>query len=504
MIFSPAFLLTAAFFILLLGIAAWGMRNTNNVNDFFLGGHTLGPWILAVSYGAAYFSAVVFVGFAGQFGWKFGFHSLWVGLGNAVLGGGLAWLVLGFRTRRMTHNLKAMTMPEFFAARFETNGMKVISALIIFIFLLPYSASVFKGLAYLFEITLGKGVSYDGVLTVITFVCFFYVTFGGYKAIARIDFLQGMVMFVGSLLMVAVLIADFGGIAKVLETVPQRLAERIALETGPEKIMAAPWYILPAVVFMTSFGVWGMPQMVHKYYAISDEKQIWRGAVITTIFALAIGCAAYMTGAMTHMPESTAAYPPLKGTGVDFDKLVPDLVNMKLHPVLMAVILLLVLSASMSTLSSLVLVSASAITIDLYKGYINPKVGKRSELYLMRTLCALFVLLSYLIALKQPSWIVTLMSVSWGSVAGAFLAPYMYGLFWKRTTKPGAYAGMLSGLLTSNGLVLYASYFLSPPFAQLLTPLFACIAMVVPFLIVPIVSLLTRPPKQDTIDAAFA
>jgi Na+/proline symporter len=254
-------------------------------------------------------------------------------------------------------------------------------------------------------------------------------------------------MFGGSLLMVYAVARHYGGIAAASADITAKLGERM---TSGE-IKPLPWFVLPSVVFMTSLGVWGLPQMVHKYYAIRDEKEIWRGAVITTVFALVIGCAAYFTGAMTHLMEPESIPRTVSG-GVNFDQLVPDLVAARLPQALLAVILLLVLSASLSTLSSLVLVSSSAVTIDLYKGYINPKASDRSELLLMRSLCGFFIAVSYFIALFRPAWIVSLMSISWGAVAGSFLAPYLYGLFWKRTTKLGAYAGMWTGLFVSNGL----------------------------------------------------
>ncbi len=492
------FVLTALFFLVILGVAFWGMRQTSDVQDFFLGGKTLGPWILAFSYGTAYFSAVIFVGFAGKFGWTFGLHALWVGIANALIGAGLAWVVLGRRTRTMTHNLKARTMPEFFSARFETNGMKIITALIIFVFLVPYSASVFTGLSYLIEIVFERRVSFPTVLTVISLLSFIYVAGGGYKAVARIDFILGIIMFGGSLLMVYTLASQFGGFSDAANDLTKNLGERMAAG----EIKSPPWYILPSVVFMTSFGVWGLPQMVHKYYAIRNEKEIWRGAIISTVFALVIGCAAYFTGAMTHLMD--AAQIPLKNGGVNFDQLVPDLLQPRLHPALMAVILLLVLSASLSTLSSLVLVSSSAVTIDLYKGYMNPKATPRSELLLMRVLCGVFIAASYVIALRQTAWIFSLMSISWGAVAGSFLAPYLYGLFWKRTTKLGAYAGMWTGLFVSNGLYWYWFFVEGSKAASDKAPLAASLAMILPMMIVPVVSLVTRPPKPETIEKAFA
>ena len=534
---SFTLILFFVFLALILIIAFWGMRQTTNTQDFFLGGKTLGPWILAISYGATYFSAVIFVGFAGQFGWRFGLSALWIGIANAVIGGGLAWLVLGGRTRRMTHNLSAMTMPEFFSSRYGSKNMKFVSALVIFVFLLPYSASVYKGIAYMFEIVLDNAISFEMLLVILTAMSFVYVTFGGYKAIARIDFLLGAIMILGSMFMAGILISKFGSLGAVLTGVPEKLAERMSLPEGnPLRIVHDPaqWYILPSVVFMTSFGVWGMPQMIHKFYAISDAKEIWRGAVITTIFAGVIGCAAYLTGAMSHLmpvteavqPQAVASstgdaannsdttatatttFPQLRtsATGaksVDFDKLVPDLLHAQLPQFLMAVILLLILAASLSTLSSLVLVSASAVTIDLYKSGINPSVSGKKELLIMRFFCGLFIILAFLIALRQPAWIVTLMSLSWGSVAGAFLAPYMYGLFWKRTTRAGAWAGMITGLLVSNGTFIYLSMAYDSSTAQRFSTVTACAAMVIPFLIVPIVSLATKPPQKEAVDKAF-
>lgn len=510
---SLPIILLLSFFAILLGIAAWGLKRTSSVHDFFLGGRTLGPWILAISYGAAYFSAVIFVGFAGQFGWKFGLNALWIGVANAVIGGGIAWLVLGRRTRRMTHNLEAMTIPEFFEKRYSSNGLKILSAAIIFIFLMPYTASVFKGLAHLFQIVLGTAIPFTAILASITAISFLYVTFGGYKAVARIDFILGGVILLGSLLMVGLLLNHFGGLSTVLSLVPQRLADSQALApTHPLHVTPPPSYVLPAVVFMTSFGVWGLPQMLHKFYAINDEREIARGAIITSIFALVIGCAAYLTGAMSHLMPNTlpdgSAYPALKSVtstvqSIDFDKLVPDLIRATLPHTLLALILLLVLSASLSTLSSLVLVSASAITIDLYKGYLHPEATERTTLRLMRFLCGLFILCSFLLTLHQPSWIVTLMSLSWGAVSGAFLAPYIYGLYSRRATKRGAYVAMICGLLICNGGYLLVATLVSRAQAQALSPVLASAAMIVPMLVMPIISACTRKPEDAVLEQAF-
>jgi len=505
---SLPFWLTILFFLVIFVIAFWGMRRTSNVNDFFLGGTTLGPWLLAISYGTAYFSAVAFIGFAGTLGWKYGFGGLWVALGNTIIGGALAWLVLGKQTRRMSRNLNVMTMPEFFAKRYDSRTMKAVSAVIIFVFMIPYSASVYQGLTYLFESTFK--IDFTLALLIITIVTGIYIVVGGYKAVARIDFVQGMIMFFGAILMVAFLVHHFGGVSNVIEKVNHLYQQRTDMVTSdPENPLAIlparqfifpAWLILPALVFMTSFGVWGMPQMVHKYYAISDERQIFRGAVVTTVFALVVVGAAYWIGAMCHLLESV---PLGENNKVVFDRLVPDFLTAYLPQYLMAVVLLLVLSASMSTLTSLVLVSASAVTIDLYQGYINPKATEKQKLILIRILSGFFIIASFLVAVYKISWIVTLMSVSWGAIAGSFMAPFMYGLFWKRTTKVGAYTGMFTGLILSNGLFFTWYFVYGSTAASIYSPVFASIAMIVPFITIPIVSLLSKPPQKQVVEQAF-
>ena len=503
---TAPFILTAIFFIVILGIACWGLRQTSNVGDFFLGGNTLGPWLLAVSYGTTYFSAAAFIGFAGRLGWQYGLNALWIALGNTLLGGLLAWLVLGKQTRRMSHNLNTMTMPEFFGMRYDSQKMKAISAVIIFVFMIPYSASIYQGLSYLFESTFH--IPFWVALLIITVFSSVYVTLGGYKAVARVDFLQGIVMFFGAILMIVFLLRSFGGLSNVLESIDSTRAELAALDPSDPLAIKAPLsvWILPGLIFMTSFGVWGLPQMVHKYYAIKDERQIFRGAIVTTVFAFFVVGAAYFAGTMCPLMEKDLLLPG-SAEKMNIESLVPTLLTTRLPEFMMAIILLLVLSASISTLTSLVLVSASAVTIDLYKGYINPNATQERMLFLMRLFSVLFIVASFIITVSKVTWIITLMSISWGAIAGAFMAPFMYGLFWKRTTKAGAYAGIITGLLLSNGLffgcMYYSYYYNLPSMANNYAPVFASIAMIVPFVIVPIVSLMTKPPKQEAIDKAF-
>jgi len=479
-----AILLLGAFLVAMVGIGIWGMRKTSTLGDFFLGGRTVGPWISAFAYGTSYFSAVLFIGFAGKLGWVFGLQALWIGLGNAVFGSLLAWLVLGRRTRIMTQNLDVMTMPEFLLERFGGRYIKILAAVIIFMFLLPYSASVFKGLGHLFEATFH--ISYDLALLIMIGITGVYLVLGGYFAITLTDFIQGIIMLAGSLTMVAVLAGKNGGIGGSIA----RVMEKYPLHVPPGK--EPPLLLLAALVFMTSFGTWGLPQMVQKFYAVKSEGVIKKAALVTTVFALVIGLSAYFTGSLSHLFYD--AVPMVNGKPA-FDRLIPDLLTRHLPEPLMAVILLLILSASMSTLSSLVLVSSSAIAIDLYKGHVNPQVSKENSLYMMRFLSALFIIISYFIARYDFAIIITLMSLSWGAVAGSFMAPFLYGLFWKRTTLAGVYAGMLTGLATSVTLFFY--------WGEAWSPLASSVGMLLPFLVVPLVSLLTKPPAEGVVETAF-
>lgn len=424
-----------AFVALMVTVGIIVRKKVINMDDFFLGGQKVGPWISAFSYGASYFSAVIFIGYAGKIGWDMGLSAMWIGVFNAILGTYLAWAVLGKKTREMTHQLGAKTMPDFFEKRYGSKNMKIFAALIIFIFLVPYSASVYKGLGYLFESAFNIPFIYCTLgMAVLTGL---YILLGGYMATAINDFIQGMIMLAGAILMVAYVVSSpqAGGISNAVKS----LAEIEAAKTtfvGPNPAS------LLGLIILTSLGTWGLPQMVHKFYAVKDDRgAIKKGKIISTIFALVIGVSAYGTGSLGPLFFSTVP------DGGNYDKIVPLMLTQSAVPdLLLGLIAVLVLSASMSTLASLVLVSGSAITIDLAKGVVYKKMSKRFEMNLMRFICVLFVVTSFIISVTNPSAIVTLMSLSWGALAGSFLAPFLYGLWSKKASVTGAWAAMITGI----------------------------------------------------------
>ncbi|MGB9825132.1 MAG: sodium:solute symporter family protein, partial [Desulfofundulus sp.] len=389
-------LLLLCFFVgvmLYSGYISMGRNRT--IGEFFLGGLAMGPWLSAFAYGTTYFSAVIFIGYAGKVGWGFGMAALWIVLGNTLLGSTLAWLVLARRTRVMTERLGAMTMPEFLEARYQSSAMKVYGALVIFLFLVPYSASVFMGLSYLFNQIFGIPYLYAALLMCL--LTALYLIMGGYRAVALTDVIQGTVMLagVGVLLYYVLNAPQVGGLFQGMQRLA-RIDPALVSPAGP----GGHWLSLAALVVLTSLGPWGMPQMVQKFYAIRDEGAIRPAMVVSSLFALVITFGAYFTGALTHLFFDKLPVDPASGKPTP-DMLMPVLIHNTLPELGATLILLLVLSASMSTLSSLVLVSSSAISIDLVQA-LWPRWVKEHGVLIMRLLCCTFIGLSLVIALAKP------------------------------------------------------------------------------------------------------
>lgn len=497
--------IVVAYVIVMLSVGWFSMRKTRDVKDFFIGGRTLGPWMSAFAYGTTYFSAVLFIGYAGKLGWGFGIHTMWIVLGNTLVGTFLAWRVLAGRTREMTARLSAITMPEFLRARFESPSLQVFAAAVMFVFLVPYSASVLMGLSYLFEMTLH--VPYETALFFLAALTAVYLVMGGYLAVAISDFVRGIVEFAGVLTMVFLLahlpgIGGFGpattallGNPKVMA--PGLVAAKFVGAGGPLAFTIPGWLTLASLVLITSLGPWALPQMVQKFYSIRSRKDVSRAMTIASIFALFMAFGAYFSGALAHLFYGPRLPPDLMGPGGPiWDKIMPHFITTSgLPAALVVVIVLMVFSASMSSLSSLVLVSSSAVAIDIYGAFVDHQQHPKRIMALMRILCAVFVGLSLFIALAKPAVIVNLMIMSWGTLCGVFLAPYVYGLFWRGTTRAGVWAGMVVGLLTA--VVLFVLWGADG------VPLAGAVALLLPLFVVPVVSAASRAPNPDRLSAAF-
>ena len=498
--FAIKFILLILFFGVMVGIGLYCRRHATDVSGFVLGGRSVGPWLTAFAYGTSYFSAGVFVGYAGQFGWKYGVAATWAGLGNAFLGSLLAWVVLGRRTRVMTQHLDSATMPEFFGKRFESQSLKLCASAIIFIFLIPYTASLYNGLSRLFAMAFS--IDYSVCVVVMAVLTAVYVIAGGYMATAINDFIQGIIMLAGIAAVILAVLHSQGGFLAALEKLAQVKGESsvpgvYASFFGPDPVN------LLGVVILTSLGTWGLPQMVQKFYAIKSETAISKGTVISTLFALVVAGGCYFLGGFGRLfADRMDVVDGVPAGG--YDAVIPAMLS-GLPAALIAVVVILVLSASMSTLSSLVLASSSTLTLDFIKGNIIKNMDEKRQVRWMRGLVVVFIAISVVLALIQykssVTFIAQLMGVSWGALAGAFLAPFLYGLYWKRTTTAACWVSFLF-----STAVMLANIFVRSSFPALLqSPINAgAFCMIAGLVIVPAVSLVTPAPDRRRLESVFA
>ena len=482
------------FFAVMAGVGVYARRHTSSVDGFVLGGRSAGPWLTAFAYGTSYFSAVVFVGYAGQFGWKYGIASTWIGIGNAVIGSLLAWVVLGRRTKIMTQHLQSRTMPDFFGERYGSKALKVAASMIVFIFLIPYTASVYNGLSRLFEMAFN--IPYTWCVIAMALFTAVYVILGGYMATAINDFIQGIIMLIGIVAVIAAVLSGQGGFMNAISEMSQ-IPSDVPLTAGQPGAFTSffgpdPLNLL-GVVILTSLGTWGLPQMIGKFYAIKDEKSINTGTVISTVFAIVVSGGCYFLGGFGRLFDSPAIYDA--SGAVVFDSIVPHMLS-GLPDILIGIVVVLVLSASMSTLSSLVLTSSSTMTLDLLKDNVIKNMSEKKQIITMQILVVFFLVVSVVIALDPPTFIAQLMGISWGALAGAFLAPFMYGLYWKGVTRAGVWAGFISGvgITVAN---MFISFIESPINA-------GAVAMAAGLVVVPVVSLITPKPDKEKVDDIFA
>ncbi|MBR1931078.1 MAG: sodium:solute symporter [Lachnospiraceae bacterium] len=502
--------LLVVFFAIMIYVGFYSRKHATDVNGFVLGGRSVGPWLTAFAFGTSYFSAVIFVGYAGQFGWNFGLAATWAGLGNAFIGSLLAWNVLGRRTRIMTQHLDAKTMPDFFGKGFDSVPWKVAASVIVFIFLIPYTASLYNGLSSLFGLVFN--IPYWVIILVMAVLTGFYVIFGGYMATAINDFIQGIIMLFGITAVIGSVLSQNGGLVEATRKLAAvtDVSAKADWQGAFTSFFGPDPLALLFVVILTSLGTWGLPQMVGKFYAIKSENDIHKGTVISTVFAIIVAGGCYFLGGFGRL------YEPATSNGkVLFDTVVPKMLE-NLPTIVIAVVIVLVLSASMSTLSSLVLTSSSTLTLDVIKPASKKEIDDKKQVFIMRIFIVFFIAVSAIIAVvkdahPEVTFIAQMMGVSWGALAGAFLAPFLYGLYWKGITKASCVVCFVWGcgiaivqMIISLGGVDISGW------GKVLSYLFASsirsgvVAMVGGLIIVPVVSIFTK--KQDTkeLDRIFA
>ena len=501
------YIILALYAVSMVGVAVYTRSRSKSVNDFLLAGKNgLNGWMSAFAYGTTYFSAVIFIGYAGKFGAQYGLASVWIGVANAIIGSLFAWLVLAKRTKNMTVRLGAKTMPEFFEKRYGSRNLKFVSAVVIFLFLIPYSASVYNGLSSLFGIVFG--IPGWVVMLALAALTAMYLFFGGYFATALSDFIQGIIMLIGVVLMV-ICFMNHGNVSWKLTELTKNPELNWFTFSSSNTGIYGNTVSLMSLIFLTSFGVWALPQTIHKYYAVRDKKAIKQGTVVSTLFALIIGFGAYFVGALSGL------FPELLD-GVRGDNIIPTMLAEVIPAGLMGIIAVLILSASMSTLSSVSLASSSVVAVDIYKGKINTKASDKRVNVIMKVLCLVFVLISVVLAVLNEKFgvaaIAYMMGISWGTLAGCFIGPYVLGVIWKRVTRTAVWASIISALVLTVALIFFFGYHKNGfdcSFGKALadgvgcSPMIGVICMAASVAITVVVSLLTEKPSDDILYEAF-
>ncbi|NLL55625.1 MAG: sodium:solute symporter family protein [Clostridiales bacterium] len=506
------FIILAIYIGIMVFIAYYSRKKSNTLNSFYLADRGIGPWMTAFAYGTTYFSSVIIIGYAGKLGVLFGLGAVWIGVGNAILGTLLPWLFLAKPTKYYTEKYQIKTMPQFFEKRYNDKNIKLVTGLIVALLLIPYSASVYQGLGALFAAVFSLGgKSADNVfiicVLVLAGITALYVFFGGYFATALSDFVQGFIMLFGIICFVAVVYNN-----QYIDGIGNAFTRLSALDKSFFPSSGKSVFMLICLILLTSIGPWGLPQTIHKFYAVKDNNSIKRGTIISTGFCAVIGISAYLAGATSILFGDAINYSSLVATG-SFDDIMPAMMTTVLPPILIGVMIILVLSASMSTLASLSLSSSGAITIDIYQGYIRKDAPDKKVNLITRVVSVIMIMLSALIAIFKPIGIVELMSISWGTLAGCLLGPYVLGLRFRKMNKYGAWASVIGTIIitaTFVGLGFAPKFENSIVFGIKNSPVIGVICMTYSVIITPIVSLITNklykleiPEKENYKDFVF-
>ncbi len=413
-----------AYLGLLVAIGIVTSGRSRHVGDFAIGGRSVGPWVTALSFVAAYYSSVVIIG-GGAFGWKFGLSTLWVGAGNVLIGTTLAWIILGRRVRRFTENLDAMTLPGFFAGRYRSAEARIFSAATTALFLIIYNVSVLKGMANSFEVLMDlpywAGVVISGV------VILFYTAVGGYLAVVYTSFVQALVMITALLFLTFMSLQKVGGMTALVHK----------LNTVDPGLVNTPgvwgWAGLISFTLIVSLGTWGMPQLLVRFYSIKNDKMLRLGTVIVTVGA-SVALLPYLNGAVARVlvPELASA-----------DQAIPALTALVLNDWGGALFLAGVVAAGMSTFAGVLIIISSSMVRDVWVHGLKRELSPAAELKANRYMSLGVGVISLLIALKPPALVLVLTAFSWAVIASTNLWPLLFGLYWKRTSARATFWSMI-------------------------------------------------------------
>lgn len=465
------YIILIGYIVMTIGIGLKSKSGVESTDNFFLGDRNLGGWVSAFAYATTLFSAVIFIN-AGVLGWNGGISTIWFGVAG-IVSCVVPWVFYAKKTREVTEELDITTMPEFFEKKFNSKNLKIISSIVIFIFMIPYGASVYQGIGYMFESTFG--ISYIYCLVLIAVLTAIYLVLGGYVATAINSLIQGVIIFIGSICIFAFGFSDpalGGGIGTAigkLSSLPDVGAEMMNLfGSNPVKLIS--------FCIVLGIGPVGLPQMIHKFYGIKKEE-VKKATWVTIIFGATVSLGIHLLGSFSRLYYNYYGWAEPSEMG----HIIPTILEHILPGPIYALIVVLLLAAAMSTLSSLALVASSSVVLDLFTA-LGIKYDDKKTLRIMRYFCLSFIIISLILGLSSSS-IVSLMSYSWGTIAGVFFAPFTYGLFYKKANRKSTIASVAVSLTIS----IYGILFLDSSMASLI----GAIAIIVPIIVYPIVAMVT-------------
>ena len=436
-----------------------GFRKTRSSNDYLLAGRSVNPFVMAMSYGAAFISTSALVGFGGIAG-EFGMGLMWLVFMNIAFGIIIAFIWFGRRTRRIGVALDAKTFPEFIGKRFQSDKMKIFIAAVIFCFLPLYSSVVLiSGARFLQEV---MGLDYRPVLLIFAAVVAVYVIFGGLKGVMYVDALIGTVMVAGMLTLLVLCYIKLGGVSDAHQTLTDMaplVKERLPIEYAlghrgwtvmPEFNSVWWWTLVSSLMLGVGIGALAQPQLAVRFMTVKSDRELNRAVMVGSFFILCTAGAAYMIGALSnvffyHTDKGFAENQSLlaiEAAGGNPDLIIPIFVREALPSIVLYIFALTMLSAAMSTLSSLFHVSGTSIGHD-----ICGKLNRSGDSPLITRLGVCFgILISLFFAFILPPGIVARgTAIFFGVCAAAFLPAYTAALYWKRATRAGVWAAIAVG-----------------------------------------------------------
>ncbi len=451
-------------------------KKTRDIEDFYLGGRRIGPWVTAFSFVAAYFSSVVIIG-GGGFGYMFGLATLWVGAVNVVLGSLAVWIVLGPRIREFTQRLGTMTIPGFIGKRYQSNFALLFSAVVIVLFMIVYNVSILKGMGHIFQVLIDIPYIYGVLISGI--IILFYVSIGGYLAVVWTGFTQAVVMGVSLILLTVFTLKSAGGLGAVTKSLA-------SIDIG---LVNTPgiwgWQGLISFALIVSFGVWGMPQLLVRFYSIKNRKVLKLGTVLATI-GTCMALLPYLNGAIARV-----LFPDLPSP----DLAIPTLTKNILSPFGGAIILAGVVAAGMSTFASILIILSSSIIQDIVKIGLKYNLSKSQALLFSKLSSVLIGLISIFIAFHPPALVLTLTAFAWAVIASTTLWPIFFGLYWKDTTKRGCEFSMVGGC----AIALIWMMLKKPWGIHGFIP-----GIIVGLILIVVISLFTEKPPRRLIEGIFS